>query len=71
MSRETAYNAEPYNEVSDDAKEARDLVAKALHGRVHASVLRRTPFMSTKAANELAEDVAENVLAYLKGLFDL
>lgn len=62
--------AEPAD-LTHQPDEARDALIRGLYARVHQSVLRRTPFMSTSAAKALAEDVSENVSDYLKGAFDL
>lgn len=48
------------------ADQAREQLINGLYQRIHHSVQRRTPFMSKAAADELAEDVVENVSAFLR-----
>lgn len=54
-----------------EAEETAARIWRGVHGRVHTSVKRRTPFMSDEAATALAEDVAENVSAFLSEVFTL
>lgn len=50
---------------------ARYHLARGITLRVRTSVDRRTPFLSDDATNALAEDVIENVMAFLRESFDL
>lgn len=55
----------------DNIAAARDQLCRGLAACVEQSVKRRAAFMHDNSIKELAEDVTENVMAFLQGVFEL
>lgn len=55
----------------DNIAAARDQLCRGLAACVGQSVKRRAEFMHADAIKALSEDVTENVMAFLQGVFEL